>query len=332
MTFQITYRGADGARIEETVEAASRAACLAQLKARGIAAVSVREGASGGGARRRWIVPAVLGGLGVAGLALLLAFFAAREAPRPVAVPKAKPPARPKVEKRPAAPTLTAPVVTNTASAPLVAAQVPETEKPVAVSDEEIISAVTNKSGYIVMRVRNSDGTISKRVTSPPPVFGNVSDQMIALSLSIPSGQGLPPMPANAVSDEEFRRSLEEDIMILDTDSAEVRDLKAKVIVAREDIKAMMKKGYSVMQVLQEHHDLFNDNTKLYADAVLEMKAILAKGDREGARKYAVAMNSAFQQMGVPEIPVPSVDGKYEEKTARDRSQNIPRREGKEMK
>ena len=44
MTFTVTYRGADGALREETVEAADRAACAVALKARGIVAVSIREG------------------------------------------------------------------------------------------------------------------------------------------------------------------------------------------------------------------------------------------------------------------------------------------------
>ena len=89
----------------------------------------------------------------------------------------------------------------------------------------------------------------------------------------------------------------------------------------------MMKKGYSAMQVLQEHHDLFNDNAKLHADAILEMKSILAQGDREGARKYAVAMNAAFQQMGVPEIPVPSKDGADEVDSRAERARERARKE-----
>ena len=44
MTFTVTYRGADGAMCEEAVEAAGRAECVATLKARGIVAVSIREG------------------------------------------------------------------------------------------------------------------------------------------------------------------------------------------------------------------------------------------------------------------------------------------------
>ena len=44
MTFTVTYRGADGALREERIEAANRAECFAQCRARGIAPLSVKEG------------------------------------------------------------------------------------------------------------------------------------------------------------------------------------------------------------------------------------------------------------------------------------------------
>jgi len=44
MTFTVTYRGADGAVVTEAVEAASRRECFAQMKARGITPMGVKEG------------------------------------------------------------------------------------------------------------------------------------------------------------------------------------------------------------------------------------------------------------------------------------------------
>ena len=44
MTFTVTYRGADGALREERVEAANRSVCFSQMKARGVAPLSVKEG------------------------------------------------------------------------------------------------------------------------------------------------------------------------------------------------------------------------------------------------------------------------------------------------
>ena len=46
MTFTVTYRGADGALVTDAVEAANRAECFAQMKARGITPMGVKEGGS----------------------------------------------------------------------------------------------------------------------------------------------------------------------------------------------------------------------------------------------------------------------------------------------
>ena len=340
MTFTVAYRGADGALREERIEVANRGECFAQCRARGIAPLSVKETDSlsrrgrgsrkaedGGRPRRDASSKSVQGDKGrqvrrrMAAYALSVAcvllavigggawWWLDRGKARP-SQPEQPNKAALTKEVKPAA--ATGMTVTNVPSNPTV---MPVQGRSGANEDvakppkEEIISITTNKSGYIVERVRNPDGTTSKRIWSLPPVFKHGSDQMIAMVLSTPTGQAIPPMPMNAFTDEEFLKSLEEDIVILDADSDDVKDLKAKVIVARSEIKAMMGKGYSALQVLQEHQDIFNDNAKLHTDALIEMKSILDSGDREEARKYAIAMNAAFQQMGVPELPVPSKDG-----------------------
>ena len=44
MIFTVTYRGANGAPKAETVEAMSRAECLAKMRARGVTVLGVKEG------------------------------------------------------------------------------------------------------------------------------------------------------------------------------------------------------------------------------------------------------------------------------------------------
>ena len=80
MTFAVTFRGADGALREEAVEAASRGECFAQMKARGIVPVSVKEGkrkrpknqdtrdTQDTRDKRRAVVVGVMGVLGVLGV------------------------------------------------------------------------------------------------------------------------------------------------------------------------------------------------------------------------------------------------------------------------
>lgn len=344
MTFTVTGRDKSGAKAEMFVEAANRRECVAACRARGIVPTSIREGriaktaasqkvrARSTSALLTWkaaviaaVVFAVAGGVWW--------WFASRVATCPSKAVRTGPnhPTAARTEPRNRDRTNGTPAevhVPKAATRPKPSSS-PEGSAPT--PKEEVLSAVTNKAGYIVERVRNPDGTTSKRISSPPPIFRNVSDQMIALSLSGQPGLALPPMPANAVSDEDFRKSLEEEIVILDTDPPKVKDLKARVIVAREDIKAMMKKGYSVQQVLEEHHRLFNDNAKLHAEALVEAKSILDSGDREGARKYAEKVNEAFRQMGVPEIAVPGKDG-TEEETAKAARQEAIRERARQRK
>ena len=47
MTFTVTYRAKDGAVLEERIEAASRAECVAACRRRGISPTGIKEGRSG---------------------------------------------------------------------------------------------------------------------------------------------------------------------------------------------------------------------------------------------------------------------------------------------
>ena len=52
MQFTVTFRATDGSMVTEVVEAANRTDCFAQMKARGIAPLNVKEGGSGRGKSR----------------------------------------------------------------------------------------------------------------------------------------------------------------------------------------------------------------------------------------------------------------------------------------
>ena len=212
--------------------------------------------------------------------------------------PSAKVVKEPKPARQPKAPAASA--ATNAT----VKAVVPEVSAPAA-TNEVVLSVVTNKSGYIVERVQLPDGTTAKRVHTPPPIFDNVSDQMIAMVVSVPPGQSIPPLPHDSNLDESFRKSLGTEIKILETDTPEVRELKAAVLATRVELAELIKKGYTVQQALDEHCRLANENADIHASALVEMKALLKAGDLEGAQKYAERMNAALKEMGAQTVPVP---------------------------
>lgn len=291
MTFQITYRGADGARTEETVEAVSRAACLAQLKARGIAAVSVREGASGGGARRRWIVPVVLGGLGVAALALLLTFFAAREAPRPVAVPKAKPPVRPKVEKRPAArpPTpVTEIVVTNVVGKKNVS---------------NVRSNVVIRPGFFKPTRTLEDGTVVD--LRPPSAIKDPMERALA-AIATPGGMAIPFAAAlRRFSYQELMEMLARDVEFSSEDTEIVVEKKVAVQQVKEQFRAYMREGKTLDEAIREVDRQMRAESMQQAFAYKGLAEAVRTGDAKIVNQYVEEQNKTLQEQGLRLLSVP---------------------------
>lgn len=306
MTFTCTYRNAQGAPTTEVIEAASRADAFVQLKARGIAPTRVVAGGklqtSGTHAPdsplRRPAGPlrGALAGLCVVAAGVGAWFCLAPkgrpagEKPQPAEHVKAKPVVQ---VAKPA--TNAAPVRAEEPQQPL-----PET---VPARDENLPeSVVTNKSGYII-ETYLKDGKRTKVVREPPPVFENPADQVIAWMMSAQPGQEIPPFPIDKSIEEDFKRSLTNSLAVLDTDDEQVAALKRSVLATRQELVAMLEKGYTVQEALTEHRRLVNDNAKIRTEALLELQRIKAEGDLEGARKYVFKMNAAFQQMGVAPLP-----------------------------
>ena len=328
--YTITYRADDGSIATTTLEAADRAACVAACRARGITPVSIKEGQASKAkghtskprnsetpkprnfetpklrnpetSKPRSLQVSVLALLALVAIGAAVWFFFLRAPSESVSESDVKPSAKvvkePKPARQPKVPAASA--ATNAT----VKAVVPEVSAPAA-TNEVVLSVVTNKSGYIVERVQLPDGTTAKRVHTPPPIFDNVSDQMIAMVVSVPPGQSIPPLPHDSNLDESFRKSLGTEIKILETDTPEVRELKAAVLATRVELAELIKKGYTVQQALDEHCRLANENADVHASALVEMKALLKAGDLEGAQKYAERMNKEFREMGIEEVKVP---------------------------
>lgn len=315
--YTVKYRTQTGALAEDQIEAESRSAAFAALKAKGIVPVSLTEGgkkkaapkpaktpdatvpaAPGSGSKPS---PAVVKGL-VAGVVVVVAAVGAwfllskPSAPEPVKKPAKKPV---KVETAPVAPPPPKPVVTNVAPA-----VVEETPAEPARDESIPVSVTTNKSGYIT-EVYIENGKRRRVIKEPPPVFENAADQMIAWMMSAEPGQELPPYPIDASINEDFKNSLTNKITILPTDSPKVVEMKQAVLETRVELLKLMEQGMTVEQALKEHRDLVNENAKIRTDALIEMKRIYDSGDLEGTAQYVTKMNQAFEQMGIQPLVIP---------------------------
>ena len=167
--------------------------------------------------------------------------------------------------------------------------------------------AVTNSStGRILETIYTADGKKHKRVSekSKSP-FKNVADDMISMVVSTPPGEVLPPMPMYPGFDDEFRKGLEDDLVIEDDDSDEVKELKAKVLLVREELRERMASGESPRAILSEHEALWNDNIEMRQNVQKEALDLVRSGDMEGARKYVETMNKALESFGIESVVMP---------------------------
>ena len=346
MTFTVTYRGADGALREEAVEAAGRAECFAQMKARGIVPVSVKEGARKGG--RNELRPSRSDHSGRSGgkpkssifnlqssiiLAAVLAvaggawwWLAAREDARPPE-PKAAKVVKDVKDVKDIKDVKDTKVPTD---APTAKPQAPDPAEPAPqmhMGRRVVgISATTNADGTVVERIRTDDGKLHSKVYSvAEPVLTTRTDQLLAMALD-GDGNG-PPMPAATKDDEKrFLESLRRPIEILDTDTPDVRALKEKVMQAREDMVTLLSQGRGFSEVLAEHRKLQEENAGVRREVAAELRSLVESGDTAGALEYRKRMNVALEQMGIAPLTTAITEEERAERAERRRASRKERR------
>ena len=320
MLFTVTYRSKTGAKAEIEIEAMSRAACVAECKARGITPVGIREGRASSRPRAAGTVAPHAGGAGSGGMwraailsAAVLAvvggglwWWLGREKSQPSqptkqSVAKQKPSAAPTTSK-PTAPKAAADGkhAKGAGKKPAAKPRPPDGTDAGDPTPPAVAAAGTNAPAA---------------PPSPPPVFSNASDQVIAMALS-PSEGGIPPIPLTPDMEKAFLKSLETEIVILDTDDEKVKAMKQAVIETRAEIKRLMDGGQTFAQIIREHQHLANENAKLRTDALIELKRLKDSGDIERAVQYKKAVNAAFAQMGIKELAVPVTEEEQAERDA----------------
>ena len=312
MIFTVTYRNKEGKRESLVLDVPNRDAVWAELKARGISAISVKDGAeqkrAGNGERGmgNGLAKGLLAGVAVVALAIGAWVFLTDA---PERVPSADE-ARQKrvkdeaVKKLPAASPSTGkgermarPAATNV---PVANAT---TKKPDPNERLDLV-AITNRSGEIMERWRTPDGKTHARLIPPPPVFDNVIDQTLSIALSVPPGHSLPPMPSlgpNAT--KAFEDALKKPIVIKDDDPENVKRAKLLVQSGREAISEALKSGKSVQEIIADHCAAVNDNAELHNAVSAEYRKLVAEGDMDAAEEYRAKANEILEKAGADSVP-----------------------------
>lgn len=321
----VTYRDRSGARTSVVIEAEDRAGVFAELKTRGINAISITEGvvkaprraASGGVSKGVWgLVAAVV----VAALVGVVWMMMPKDE-KPIEVKK--------VEKKEVVQEIEVPVRDRAKeikkdSVEPASKKIVDNRPPHQVV-VETISVVTNADGSVLERFKTADGKIRSRQSAPRPVFDNSSDQLIAMAIQgANSPVGMPPMPISDSAEKDFVESLKKPIVINPDDSEEIKQLKQSVMAVRAEIDQMMKDGKSFKEIMKDHQALVNDNASLRKDVLKSVNEFIEKGDAEGAQMFLEKANETLGEMGIAPVDMPEDP---ETRRARIREQNRLRKE-----
>lgn len=165
-------------------------------------------------------------------------------------------------------------------------------------------SVHTNRNGTTVERLVLADGRRAESVRPAPPVFANASDQLIATVLAVRPGQSMPPLPDLSGIGRDFRESVANPVPILDSDSPEVRELKAQVAEVRAYLAEEVRRGASVMEALTAHREEMERMADHRLMAIREIERIAAEDGEEAARQFAGRVNGSLRERGIPEVSV----------------------------
>ena len=315
----MTYRRANGSMVNETVEAADRAGCFAQMKARGIAPTNVKEDGQvrqagrssgrnqaktmgGGSAPRGRALPWVM-----CAFVLILAggvlWWLGRDSPQPTQneVPIPKKSSSLAKEVKPA-------------KAPKPVEQVPVAEPVVPPLKRELTTKeklerleISLTNAYKAAEARKIRFIPSKRRQNR--IFTEIADLQVERLLSIEPGRIFLGTVNYDRFEENFKKALETPITVEPDDSEKVRAMKEAVIETRKDLKRRMDAGEDIGKVMRETEDELHRLASYRFNLETELRKARGDGSFSGEdlKDYVEAANSILRQNGLPELKFPEI-------------------------
>ena len=305
MKWLVTYRNREGRQEELEIEASDRRALFEELARRGISAIRTAE--TDGRAKSRPkqggrppVGLARLGAFAVVGAVLAFVAFKFLSNGGNTAAAKCDNECTRITESAPSTPT-----PRQTPSAVSDRARLPDAPRGKA-DGRRVHAAATPAGGRSSSAAENAAAAKEPEAQKKRRrIFNSGTDELIALATCAPEGGSIPPLPAISRQDtDRFIASLSEPIEIEEGDSKEIVALKERVHQVRMELVQVFKDNpdAELSDILNEHRELFNHNSKLYAEAKREYDEILSSGDVEGARAYREGMNGALSEMGIKQI------------------------------
>ncbi|MBO5906404.1 MAG: hypothetical protein J6Q84_08325 [Kiritimatiellae bacterium] len=307
----VTYREKSGVKTSVVIEAEDRAGVFAELKQRGINAISIAEGvvkaprrakSSLGGGVTSKSVWAIVAAMVVAAIGVVVWLSLStddkveiEEAPKPKAVKTPAPmPEKPKPVK----------------------VEKPEEPAPVKIDPNARPTKVGETvNGYIKLpsgRLHKVRGVITNSVSAIQTkgkyeIFEHHCENEIACLLTIQPGQGLVGTPRyNGRFTKEFLESLKKPIVINDDDSEEDKELKRNVNLAKQELKAAYDRGEDIEKIMldtrREYQDLAMYKQEL-RQLIYEYKKTENPSDQD-VEDYVTAANKLLEAKGIAPLNI----------------------------
>ena len=314
MIFTVTYRDRTGAKREESVEANSRDAAFAAMKARGIVPAAVRAGATKPRNTRNTAVPYII----AVAFVLLLAggawWWLGRAGARPsrvVDVP-VKSKAMPKEVK---------PSVAKGAKAVPVRPVRPMRKPIVPKTPEERLAFIKKIYGDNIPENLKSEvyflehppTTTYRPMPRPEDVFKHPSEKTIAAVLLLKPGAFVMQRTVYDESfDEDFKKAMAEPTSIEDGDSDADRELKAAVSEVKAEFAERMAKGEKPSEIMtkamEEAYEL-GKFTREIDEMLQEVEDDPTKTNQD-VEDFVKAANELLKEKGLEQLEMPELLGR----------------------
>ena len=296
----VTYREKSGLKTSVVIEAEDRAGVFAELKQRGINAISITEGVvkakrsatSGGVSKGVWGVVATLVVVALAGVVWMVM---PESAPRELVEKRASKKTRNEKVERP-----------NVAMPTDEDKGVDKIEEPVDVSskvnEKTLAKPISRRAPRGTPRVIENAIARGERTK---PLFRYPSENYLAL-YAIP-GEEVPPTPEPNDFEQDMKNALVAPIEI-DPDDTDA-DIEKKNIVAgmKEELRQWLKDGGTVSGYMDQVKDRQSQEAALVGEARRVSHEILAgeNVDPERALNVWVEENKKLTERGIAPIPMP---------------------------
>ena len=321
MTFRVTYREKSGAKAEVEIEAANRAACMAECRARGIVPVKVTEGratgrtggspvqstARGRSAQRagrplsRRLVAGVVLIAVLAGGGVLWWVLHKDTNPEPRITKQEKP----KVTKPQTPPPKSAAKPVPATNAPPVATNAPMEAKPRPFNPNEPPPGLLPNEPWRSGRKKLHKVQYVARNTNT--VHRNATEQALLDIFSCEVGD--PPLPLTDLPREDLTNMwniLRSPNPITDKDAEDIKIGKETLELAKKELMKYIKDGGTPDEFLSYYHGVLEKAYQKRMIATEEIYKVLEEqNDPEIAREMLKRVNRELRNEGIRPLPIP---------------------------